>query len=360
MALVSGSVAQIIAVGPETDASHAAPFPQVPTAFDANYIIADDVFVQANTLSDTAIQQFLDTHGPGGGKSYLATYSINGLTAAQVVGRAARTNNLNPKVLLTKLQVEQSLIGKYSPSNPPSQFTLDYAMGYGCPSACDPAWKGFDVQVNSAAARLRGLFNGDYKPYWVGPGQPFYAGGTLVATPTNTATGVLYVYTPNVGGNQLFWNIWVNTFAFGDPAATAKPANTTFYLPWRGGQTWQTTGGNYPNGHSDNNANRHAWDWIPGSGASDEVVAVASGTVCYVQNSIPDSTTFSGAHAGNVMVIAHEGSCNQRQLGVYSFYAHLMYGTARFSAGQAVAKGAAIARSRTEWVRKRGASTLQY
>lgn len=318
------------------------------TTFDANYIIADWVFTDQTTMNETDIQHFLNIHGPGGGPSFLASYAVGGRSAARIVHQAAQAYQVNPQLLLTKLQVEWSLIVRYSPSSPPSQFALDYAMGYGCPGGeCDSRWKGFAVQVESAAARLRGLYDGDYAGYWNGPGTPYPPSGQPVATPSNVATGVLYIYTPSVGGNQLLWDVWVNTLGFDDPALSPdKVANTTFHLPWRAGQKWQTTGGNCGDtgGHKCEQPNTYAWDFVPGSGATDEIVAVADGTVCYVQKEIPDTTIFPNAHAGNVVVIAHEGTCAEKSNGVYSFYAHLLHGSATVSAGQAVSRGSVIAR----------------
>jgi len=72
------------------------------------------------------------------------------------------------------------------------------------------------------------------------------------------------------------------------------------------------------------------------------VVAVAGGTVCYVQESIPDETVFSGAHAGNIVIIVHEGTCSQYTNGNYSLYAHLKYNSVPVSAGQVIKGGDVI------------------
>ena len=126
------------------------------------------------------------------------------------------------------------------------------------------------------------------------------------------------------------------------PSADASPI---FFLPWRGGQTWKVTSGNCSANHAcDDVWNAYAWDFVPNSGATNEVVAVADGTVCYVQNSVPDSAGFSQPHSGNVIVIVHEGTCAEWCNGVYSSYHHLQQGTAAVSNGSVVRRGTVIAR----------------
>ena len=210
-------------------------FPVLSADFDPNHIIADAVFLDADAMSDSEIQVFLENHGPGGGASFLATYQVGEQSAAEVIGSAARAAGINPRVILVKLQVEKSLIGKYSSTNPPPQSALDYAMGYACPDGrpCDPAFAGFDKQISAAANRFQRLFNGDYKKEdWEGPGKPYdVEDGTDVVYPVNVATGVLYIYTPWIGsypdpasGNKAFWGIWIY-YGFGDPTESTLPAD---------------------------------------------------------------------------------------------------------------------------------------
>ncbi|GEM_PF-1489998 len=208
-------------------------FPVLSAGFDPNHIIADAVFLDADAMSDPQIQAFLENHGPGGGPSFLATYQVGGQSAAEVIGSAARAAGINPRIILVKLQVEKSLIGKYSPTNPPPQSALDYAMGYACPDdkPCDPAFAGFDKQISAAANRFRQLFDGGYKGYWEGPGHPYRVGEGTDVYPINASTGVLYIYTPWIGsypdpasGNKAFWGIWID-YGFGDPTQPTLPAD---------------------------------------------------------------------------------------------------------------------------------------
>lgn len=208
-------------------------FPVLSTGFDPNHVIADAVFLDADAMSDSEIQVFLENHGPGGVASFLATYQVGGRSTAEVIGSAARAAGINPRIILVKLQVEKSLIGKYSPANPPPQSTLDYAMGYACPDGrpCDPAFAGFDKQISAAANRFRQLFDGGYKGYWEGPGHPYHVGEGTDVYPVNVFTGVLYIYIPWIGsypvpasGNKAFWGIWIY-YGFGDPTEPTLPAD---------------------------------------------------------------------------------------------------------------------------------------
>ncbi len=70
---------------------------------------------------------------------------INGKTPAQVIYLASKENNINPVLLLTKLQQEQSLI-----TNVASQRVLNRATGYGIPNsnpAGDPRYASFLAQT---------------------------------------------------------------------------------------------------------------------------------------------------------------------------------------------------------------------
>jgi hypothetical protein len=130
-------------------------------------------------------------------------------------------------------------------------------------------------------------------------------------------------------------------------ASSLALAAPTFYLPWTGGQSWSVTAGNCNDpvaNHHCNDPNYYAWDFVPGAGASPLVTAVADGTVCYVQMAAPeDRAKFPGGHAGNVIVIAHEGVCKERTSGLYSQYAHLKPGTASVKSGDEVKRGDPLA-----------------
>ena len=218
--------------------------------FNPNFIISDEEMLDSSAMDLDDIQTFLEARG-----SYLAHYTTKNAygvykRASEIIYDAAVNNydcdgvtnadnlsatqkeklcthiTLNPKVLLVLLQKEQSLIEDPSPS----QRQLDWATGYGCPDSggCNPRWKGFGKQVNSAALQffdyMRNPQNYTYKAghtYTVtNTGRP-----PMVITPVNQATAALYNYTPHVyNGNYNFYKLWIRYFTFNYPNGTLLQA----------------------------------------------------------------------------------------------------------------------------------------
>lgn len=186
--------------------------------FNPNYIISDFEILDYTSMDFAEIQKFLDDKN-----SYLANYSTTDadgkmMTAAQAIYDRAVVNKVNPKFLLVLLQKEMSLIEDQSPE----QSQLDWATGYGCPDGgtCNPRWKGFWKQVNSASLQFYSYIDEPhlYK-YQVGGTYTFtnpYATinkEPTVVTPANLATAALYNYTPHVyNGNYNFYKIWQRYF----------------------------------------------------------------------------------------------------------------------------------------------------
>lgn len=146
---------------------------------------------------------------------------------------------VSPKVLLTTLQKEQSLItatGSYSQNSsdytnatyPSNEYALSWAMGYGVPDSGgkNGVYRGFYMQVMYAAWQLRldtQCADGDTSQ-WPGfegyslcggkytVGQTRNIDGTNV-TPQNGATDALYNYTPHFSGNQHFVTLYEQWFS---------------------------------------------------------------------------------------------------------------------------------------------------
>ncbi len=197
--------------------------------FSRHYIISDDEFVDYNSLSAEKIQTFLD-----GKDGILRTYvDPDGRTAAKIIYDAAQASRISPKVLLTTIQKESSMITRTSfPSG--QQYYLDWVMFYGwCDSCTTGSNKGFANQIAAAAAAFRryiDLINerGFSISGW-GPGitksltclnsdfnngrELCTPGTSIDITPANGATSALYTYTPHPGGNYAFWYHW-NTYGF--------------------------------------------------------------------------------------------------------------------------------------------------
>lgn len=198
-------------------------------AFSPHYVISDDEFVDYNGLSAEKIQLFLDSK-PGILKTFVDT---DGRSAAKIIYDAAQTNRISPKVLLTTIQKESSMITRTNFSSG-QQYYLDWVMFYGwCDSCSTGTNKGFANQVSAAAGAFRryiDLINerGFSISGW-GPGltksltcldsdfdngrELCIPGEKINIIPANTATSALYTYTPHPGGNYAFWYHW-NNFGF--------------------------------------------------------------------------------------------------------------------------------------------------
>jgi hypothetical protein len=197
-------------------------------AFDPNYIISDDEITDDSAMNLEQIEAFLS-------HSFLGTYETEDSegrirSAAEIIYRAARNNNLNPQFLLVLLQKEQSLITDQDPT----QKQLDWATGYAVCDDCsmsDPTlarWRGFGKQVNSAALQFIEGYMADIDAYGktsgkYGPGITVTIDGTLV-TPENAATAALYAYTPHLHGNQNFATLWNTWFGRDYPNGTLMQA----------------------------------------------------------------------------------------------------------------------------------------
>lgn len=220
---------------------------QAQTAIDPNFnpslILSDEEALDVYSMTADEIQSFLVSKN-----SYLSnyrTFNTHGTlkSAAQIIYDAAANNydckgvilsdspteaekdlkcrhitTVNPRLLLVLLQKESSLIENTNPS----QGALDWATGYGCPDslACNPYYKGFGKQVNSAALQFLAYIK-EQERYSYKAGQTHVFSnpyGTISKEPmtvtiSNKATAALYNYTPHVyNGNYNFYRLWNRYF----------------------------------------------------------------------------------------------------------------------------------------------------
>ena len=168
-------------------------------AFDPNRLMDDDVFEDADYLSVDDIQAFLE-ETPYGTRSFLAEYVAQGESVSEMLHSAATEYGINPLVLITKLQVETSLVFQ---TVSPGTFTLDRAMGCGCPDgdpACSRAPKGLGRQIRCGARLFRGYLdeldarNRTISGWGKGIPKKSLEGTTVI--PSNLSTAALYTYTP--------------------------------------------------------------------------------------------------------------------------------------------------------------------
>lgn len=194
------------------------------SGFDPGNIIADEIFYDTSTMSQSEIEKFIADTNDGcvtgsDGTECIAAYTEDspsyeaddycyafegspGDTAAAIIYKSANACGINPQVLLTMLQKEQGLLTASGRNLNETRYNI--AMGFGCPddSNCDEAYFGYAKQVYYAAHQLRVYANNPAK-YSIQP----YMVNTIAYTPSsacgsgeiyveNYATAGLYNYTP--------------------------------------------------------------------------------------------------------------------------------------------------------------------
>lgn len=220
---------------------------QNASAYTQGRLIDDQVFDNSGTMNESQIQDFLSSKGPClvNYQSADFDYSIatgwtygSNVSAAHIIFKASQEWGLNPQVILTTLQKEQSLITGTSCDS----WRYNSAMGYACPDSggCDTHYAGFTKQVLWGSWQLK--FNKERSlgnTGWNGDGNITYVGfmtqgsykrcdscvtisydgnatidGQVIHL-ENGATASLYTYTPHLG--QSFPGLF--TQWFGPPTA---------------------------------------------------------------------------------------------------------------------------------------------
>lgn len=231
----------------------------VGSDFQAGNIINDSIFFNSNTMSVGQIQAFLNAKVPScrAGYTCLKSYSqatpgkdaeaglcntYNGGTksSAQIIYDVARACGINPQVILTTLQKEQSLIT----DDWPDAIQYRSAMGYGCPdtAACDSTYYGFFNQVYMSSRQWR-LYAKNPSSYNYRTGRnntilwnPSASCGSSQVFIYSQATAGLYNYTP-YRPNQAALN---NLYGLGDSCSSYGNRNFwRLFTDWFG----STTGG---------------------------------------------------------------------------------------------------------------------
>jgi hypothetical protein len=92
-------------------------------------------------------------------------------SAAQLIWDAAHANNISPKVLLVTIQKESA--GPLTTDDWPFRSQYTYAMGAHCPDSgpggsanCDPNYAGFSIQISESASLLRWYLDNMDQPWW--------------------------------------------------------------------------------------------------------------------------------------------------------------------------------------------------
>ena len=171
-------------------------------------LISNKEFTDTTALDSAGIQKFLDDRG-----SFLADFQENGKSAAEIICNASKESGLNPYVVLTTMEKENSLISR---QKTPKKALLAASMGYGYTDGgkYTAGAKSFTSQVTKGAQLLSKLYSeaqGQSFP------QKFRADyGKHKVQIDNAATLALFQYTPHTvdtglrqvgGGNYLFRHI---------------------------------------------------------------------------------------------------------------------------------------------------------
>jgi len=187
--------------------------------FDRNAVLDDKSMRDAETLTVSDVQKFLDKT-PWGTRSALARYTEGGKSAATIMVDAAKAHGINPLEMLVRVQMEQGLV--YKTTAPAT--TISLAFGCGCPhsSVCNDSYRGFANQAECAAGTMRRTMDkaltasGTVSGWSRGKAKATEDGLTIV--PKNAVTAALYTYTPwvgeagggkkGVGGVSLHAQVW--------------------------------------------------------------------------------------------------------------------------------------------------------
>ena len=215
-------------------ACFAAAAPAQARTFEPEHVISDANMRAFSSMSPNQIQRFLDgKSGPLKSRSFQRNGTGSLARASVIIYEASQTWKISPRVMLTMLQKEQSLITRtwLAPQ------TLNRAVGAGCPDSRTNRYPGFGNQMWNGARLLDGYGEEgkttEYVPHPWTPGMTNSFTGPVART-DNIATYKLYVYNPSIGatkpygdlsrqscsGNANFWKIyWAY---FGDPFAGAR------------------------------------------------------------------------------------------------------------------------------------------
>lgn len=167
--------------------------------FNDEYVVSDHTLTDSGSLSVSQIQSFLEYKGSVLAKPY------NGSSPAKMIYNAAKKYGISPKVLLTRLQCEQSLIS----AKTASRKKLDWALGVGCYDSgnWNQKYKGFDKQIEYAASTYRRHYDNAASMLKSGKRLNMRIDGKRIQV-KNAASYAFYKYCPHFAGNKLFIDVW--------------------------------------------------------------------------------------------------------------------------------------------------------
>lgn len=222
--------------------------PAQGTISNKDNIISDSEFKDYQSMTQSNIQTFLVNQN-----CFLATFKttdVDGVEKlpSEMIYNAAQKYHVNPKVILTMLQKEQSIIS--TPLDKQTTLQLNKAMGYESPD-----YYGLANQID------RGTWQLNHNIEQIDAGKTTINGWTtgvaketvdhVIITPETKATASLYSYNPLAGNgwggsaewgaNYLFWDIYYNKFDFSVEVTSSNswefnnPANSEGWLAYNSG-----------------------------------------------------------------------------------------------------------------------------
>jgi hypothetical protein len=183
-------------------------------------LLSDNQFVFKDQMTVEGIQAFLEKT-PYGRRCPLADYRDGaGRNAARIIYDAAKSRDLNPRLIIARLEVEQGLIS----AKKAAKTKLDWALGAGATDRGRlKGFSGFEKQVSHAADILKRWYD-DFDAHSSAHSTVRVNYGKNSITAENAATYALLRYTPHTmdtrlsvigGGNYLLMDKW-DRFGFGD------------------------------------------------------------------------------------------------------------------------------------------------
>ena len=212
---------------------------KVHAAYDGGRLIDNGIFLNSRSMTLSEIQGFLSAKGSvlasrsflldcyGANSKERQWYTAVGapcdqtISSASIIYYAAQIYGINPQVILATLQKEEGLVT--SPN--PTDWQIDHAMGYDCPTTGNCSDSNFFKQIDSGTWVLRYHYeraNGNNTwwnngGYTCGNASEFYNPGLIPGRNvtfkdqggveyrtlylTNAATASFYCYTPHTYNN---------------------------------------------------------------------------------------------------------------------------------------------------------------
>lgn len=173
---------------------------------NSHYVIKDTAFIDDDSMTEEEIEGFLKEYGENY-PNHLYHRIFEGKKSSFWIKKITTEFEINPRIILTKLQIEGLLIIGKDAINP-LQEQFDWALGAGkTDTGTFPQYKGFLTQLKAGTRIFKEVVQELKEPPFVHKnvdGKPL--------TVLNRATYALYRYTPHIAGADLFYRVYAQFF----------------------------------------------------------------------------------------------------------------------------------------------------